>query len=267
MEREVVQIGPCTLYRGDCLDILPTLEPGIVDAVVTDPPYSSGGAFRGDRTQRTITKYVQTGVQCERQEFSGDSRDQRSFLAWCSLWLCAARHAASPGAVLCSFIDWRQLPVMTDAIQSGGWVWRNVGTWWKPGCRMQRGRFSGSAEYLVYATNGPHDASEGECSPQNVISCAPVSGDDKDHIAEKPLDVVRWAVSVSKSDAVVLDPFMGSGTTAEAIIGTDRRFIGFEIDGLSFEIACKRVDRALREKRSELPFEKPEPTQQQELFA
>jgi site-specific DNA-methyltransferase (adenine-specific) len=180
------------LYLGDCLDVLPGLEESSIDAVLTDPPYSSGGAFRGDRAQRTVAKYVNSdsGQREFRQEFSGDSRDQRSFFAWCSLWLSAARHTVVPGGVLCSFIDWRQLPVMTDSVQAGGWVWRNIATWWKPGCRMQRGRFSASAEYLVYATNGPQDQEDGEQSPQNVIACQPVAGEEKSHIAEKPLEVV-----------------------------------------------------------------------------
>lgn len=149
-----------------------------------------------------------------RSEFSGDSRDQRSFFAWCSLWLSGCRRACSPGGVLCSFTDWRQLPVMTDAVQAGGWVWRNIATWWKPGCRMQRGRFSASAEYLVYATNGPHDIQDGECSPQNVISCQAVAGVDKEHIAEKPVEVVEWALGVSRLGCTVLDPFMGGAPRA-----------------------------------------------------
>jgi site-specific DNA-methyltransferase (adenine-specific) len=193
---------------------------------------------------KTVAKYVQSGSLQERVEFSGDSRDQRSFLAWCSLWLCAARSASLPGAPLCTFIDWRQLPVMTDAIQCGGWVWRNLATWWKPGVRMQRGRFSGSAEYLIYATNGPN-ASDGECSPQNVISCPPVAGDDKDHIAEKPLEVATWSVGVSPPGATVLDPFMGSGTTGVAAVISGRPFIGIEIDPHSLDIAKRRIQEAL----------------------
>lgn len=60
---------------------------------------------------------------------AGDNRDQRAFLIWAGLWLNAARVASKPGAVLCSFIDWRQLPTLTDAVQVGGWVWRNLATW------------------------------------------------------------------------------------------------------------------------------------------
>lgn len=232
--------GRVKLFLADCLDVLPTLEAGSVDAVVTDPPYSSGGAFRGDRTQSTITKYVNSDVKCDRNNFNGDSRDQRSFLAWCSLWMLAARHACREGAVMCAFTDWRQLPVMTDAVQCGGWVWRNLATWWKPGCRMQKGRFSASAEYVIYATNGPH-GQDGESSPQNVFAEASLSGDAKDHIAEKPPEVVDWILGVTKARSTVLDPFMGSGAFGEACIRSDRGYLGFDNDPVSFEIAKRRI--------------------------
>lgn len=229
---------------GDSLEILPYLEQGSVDAVLTDPPYSSGGAFRGDRTLKTVAKYVQSGTQVERSEFTGDNRDQRSFLAWCSLWLCAARYAACDGAILCSFIDWRQLPVFTDAVQAGGWVWRNIGTWWKPGCRMQRGRFSSSAEYIVYATNGAHP-SDGERSPQNVFSCASLAGEEKDHIAEKPPEVADWIVGATRPRALILDPFMGSCSFGVAAVRSGRCFIGIDNDPRSFELSIGRIEAEL----------------------
>lgn len=238
------ECGTVTLYRGDCLEILPTLAAGSVDAVVTDPPYSSGGAFRGDRVAGVVAKYVQSGVATFRESFSGDNRDQRSFLAWCSLWMTCSRVACSPGAVMVSFVDWRQLPTLTDAVQCGGWTWRNVGTWWKPGCRMQKGRFSSSAEYVIYATNGPH-LSDGEGSPQNVIQCATMSGDDKEHIAEKPRAVVEWVMSVTRPSGIVLDPFMGSGSTGEVCVNRGRSFIGIELDSIHYETAKRRIQDEL----------------------
>jgi site-specific DNA-methyltransferase (adenine-specific) len=238
--------GRVALFLGDSLDVIPEINGREIAAIVTDPPYSSGGAFRGDRAASTVSKYVQStsASAAIRPDFSGDSRDQRGFLAWCSLWLSAARAAASEGAVLCSFFDWRQLPILTDAIQCGGWIWRNVCTWWKPGCRMQKGRFSSSAEFLIYATNGPH-ASDGEGSPQNVISCASLSGDAKEHIAEKPQPVVDWALSVVRRGGLVLDPFMGSGTTGISCVRTGRPFIGIEIDRGSFDLAKRRLEAEL----------------------
>jgi site-specific DNA-methyltransferase (adenine-specific) len=225
-----------TLYHGDAFDILPTLSG--IGAVVTDPPYSSGGAFRGDRANSTVDKYVRTDTLAYRPDFAGDNRDQRSFLAWAGLWLNAARVASVPGAVLCSFIDWRQLPVLTDAVQVGGWTWRNLGTWWKPGIRMQKGRLSSSAEYVVYATNGPSDA-VGQTSPQNVFRCAP--DEDRDHIAQKPVDVMKWLLGLAPSDALVLDPFMGSGSTLAAAKSLGMRSIGIEVDERYCEVAAIRL--------------------------
>jgi site-specific DNA-methyltransferase (adenine-specific) len=241
--REIWQAGDVTLYLGDCLEILPTLEAGSVDAVVTDPPYSSGGMFRGDRTQKTVLKYVQTdSVDTVRIDFSGDNRDQRAYLAWCSLWFSACKAASHDGAIASCFSDWRQIPILTDAIQCGGWVWRGLATWWKPGIRMQRGRFSSSAEYIIYASLGVAD--DGDESPQNVYKSNPINGDDKNHIAEKPVDVVNWASSVTPAGCVVLDPFMGSGTTGVACVQTGRKFIGIEIEPKYFEIAKKRISQA-----------------------
>lgn len=229
--------GGITIYHGDMFDVLPTLSG--IGAVITDPPYSSGGAFRGDRAQLTSAKYVNTDTAAYRPEFAGDSRDQRSFLAWSTLWLNAARKASDPGAVLCSFIDWRQLPVLTDAVQAGGWTWRNLATWWKPGVRMQKGRFSSSAEYVIYATNGP--TIDGAGSPQNVFSCK--VDRERDHIAQKPVDVMRWVLSVVPPGSTVLDPFMGSGATIQAARDLGHKAIGIEVDERYCEIAAKRLDQ------------------------
>jgi site-specific DNA-methyltransferase (adenine-specific) len=238
-------IGNATLYLGDCLDILPDLPK--VGAIVTDPPYSSGGQYRGDRARSTTEKYVSAKF-ASRSEFSGDNLDQRVFMVWSSWWLSAARSVCEDGAVLCAFSDWRQIPAITDAVQCGGWVWRNLATWWKPGCRMVRGRFSSSAEYIVYASNGAHE-SDGERAVQNVFSCATVSGDDKEHIAEKPESVMTWVLSVTKPGCLVLDPFMGSGTTGIACHHMNRPFIGIEMQPEHFDTACERIANAQRQER------------------
>lgn len=228
-----------TIYCGDCLEVMPRLE-GPFDAVMTDPPYSSGGQFRSDRMNSTIQKYIQTdSLDTWRVPFTGDNRDQRGFLIWCSMWMGKARHLTRPGGILLTFTDWRQLPAMTDAMQCGGWVWRGIATWWKPGIRMQRGRFSLSAEYIVFGSNG--DLSEGEHSPQNVLRCKPIKGNDKNHIAEKPVQVLTWALGITPANSVILDPFMGSGTTLMAARNEGRRAVGIEISEEYCRIAVERL--------------------------
>jgi site-specific DNA-methyltransferase (adenine-specific) len=232
------QDSAVTIYHGDCREIVPTLGP--VDAVVTDPPYSSGGQFRGDRAQKPSMKYVNTdNVLTCRQEFSGDNLDQRAFLSWAGMWLAQCHAIAKDGAVILCFTDWRQLPVMTDAIQHGGWVWRNIVTWWKPAVRMQRGRFSSSAEYVVYGSRGV--PVEGERSPQNVLRCGSVLGDDKDHIAEKPVALLSELIGVTLPGAVILDPFAGSGTTGRAAKDLGRKATLIEREERYCEIAARRM--------------------------
>lgn len=224
-----------TIYHADAFDVLPHLDG--IGAVVTDPPYSSGGAFRGDRAQKTTTKYVNSDTAAYRPEFAGDNRDQRSFFAWCTLWLNAARQASTVGAPLACFIDWRQLPVLTDAVQAGGWTWRNVAVWHKPGIRMQHGRFSSSAEYVIYASNGP--VLDGRGSPQNVYACQPV--EEREHIAQKPDSVMRWVLQVVPANVTILDPFMGCGSTLRAAKDTGCKAIGIDVDERYCEIAARRM--------------------------
>jgi len=107
---------------------------------------------------------------------------------------------------------------------------------------MQRGRFSASAEYVVYGSNGP--VLEGEYSPQNVFQFQPVGGADKEHVAEKPVEVLKWVLGVTISGAVILDPFLGSGTTAVACVETGRHYIGIELEEKYCEIARRRVAEA-----------------------
>lgn len=240
--------GAIRLYCGDALELLAELPDNSIDAVITDPPYSSGGQFRGDRARTTVEKYVQSGAMVIRQEFQGDNLDQRIWMQWCAWWLSDVFRVLSDGGVALSFIDWRQLPALTDAIQLSGLVWRGLCTWWKPGVRMMKGRVSNSAEYIAYATKGAHD-SDGEESIQNVFSCQPLTGDDKVHIAQKPIEVLKWVSGAVRAGGSVLDPFLGSGTTAIACAQTGRPFIGFEKDGPTFAKAVKRITDELERHR------------------
>ena len=232
-----------TIYHGDALEVLP--EVGRYDALVTDPPYSSGGQFRSDRMRSTVDKYVNSSTITNRPEFSGDNRDQRAFYAWSALWLAFAAANAEAGAHVCVFSDWRQIPTVTDAIQAGGWIWRGLGTWWKPGIRMQRGGMSQSAEYVVWGTLGSWSR-ENPHSPQNVIKCPPV-GDGKVHIAEKPEAVMDWLVPFAPEGGTVLDPFMGAGTTLRRAKKAGRKAIGIELDEANCELAAKLLAQGLLE--------------------
>jgi site-specific DNA-methyltransferase (adenine-specific) len=80
-------IAPYTLHRGDALQVLRTLKDASVDAVITDPPYCSGGQTMAARARPTGEKYVNGDSKTKLPDFEGDFRDQRGFLAWASQWL------------------------------------------------------------------------------------------------------------------------------------------------------------------------------------
>lgn len=230
-----------TLYGGEALAVLASLPSASVDAVITDPPYSSGGTFRGDRMADPQQKYVPTKeVVNFHPTFGGDNRDQRSYSYWCALWLAECLRIAKPGAPLCLFTDWRQLPTTTDALQAGGWVWRGVVVWDKtPGARPNAGRFRQQAEFVVWGSAGPMPVDLTAPCLNGVFTHAPFRG--KEHIAGKPFRLMRDLVRICPSGGTILDPFMGSGTTGLAGIAEGCSFIGVDHDPHSQAKARERI--------------------------
>jgi site-specific DNA-methyltransferase (adenine-specific) len=228
-----------TLYRADALAVLQSLPDDSVDAVITDPPYSSGGHFRGDRTLTTATKYLRSEAQ---PDFTGDNRDQRSFGYWCTLWLGEALRVARPGALIAVATDWRQLPTVTDAIQAGGWVWRGIATWAKDNPRPQLGRPAAACEFYVWGTAGPRPI-QGEALPGWWFAKA-VRGEQRAHQTEKPMAVMRDLVRAAPVGGTVLDPFAGSGTTGVAALIEGRGFVGVELSERYAAVAADRLRTA-----------------------
>lgn len=200
--------------------------------------------LRGDRQERTSLKYVQTGTLVQRPDFAGDTRDQRGYVAWCGVWMAEALRVAKPGAFLVVFADWRQLPCTTDAVQAGGWVWRGIAPWRKPGARPVQGRPTNECEYVVWATAGPRSL---EGSPLPGWFEAKVRQEDKHHQVAKPTALMRELVKLAPPEGLVLDPFAGSGTTGVAAVLEGRRFAGCEITEDYAAVARERIAAAAGE--------------------
>lgn len=232
------------VIHGDCLAVMRGMPDASVDAVVTDPPYSSGGMFRGDRMQDVKTKYVSTDSMNQHRlgTFAGDSRDQRGFQYWCALWLSEALRISRPGGVCAVFCDWRQLPTTSDSLQAGGWVWRGIGVWHKPSARPVQGRFTNACEYVVWGTNGPRELEAlGGSALAGHWTIASPRGEDREHITQKPVALMEKLVEIVPVGGTILDPFCGSGTTGLACVNRERNFIGIEREADYVEIARRRI--------------------------
>jgi DNA modification methylase len=213
---EVYKTKHCTLYLGNCLDIMPTLADCNIDAVVTDPPYGVDGGV-GRQTIRGKARY------------SGAFRDDE----------------ANIRSVCVPIIEYLlQLGIPMAVTTGNKWLHlyppaRDIGCFWTPaaiGCGPWG--FTTFHPILYYGK----DWRGGRWpSGKQVTERAKANG----HPCPKPLGAWRWLVEkVSQPKQTVFDPFMGSGTTGVACVETGRNFIGVEINPTYFEIAKKRIDKA-----------------------
>ena len=213
----VEQIGDCTLYLGDCRDILPTL--GKVDAVVTDPPYGIGK----DGQKKT------TGGNGGRKAYD--------FLGWDGerpdAALLVALHRMSPKCVL-----W------------GGNYFADL--------------LPPAGKWLVWDKGQRIDQSDGELAYTNLsgalrihtLNRVELMTDGAEHPTQKPVRLMEWTLAQIEAQGVILDPFMGSGTTGVACVRRGCPFIGIEREPTYFDIACRRIEEAYKQPRL---FDEPAP--------
>lgn len=232
-----------TIYQGDVLQVLGAMEDFSMDAVLTDPPYSSGGVGTTARQADPAQKYQKSGTKRHYPPMLGDAKDQRSWTHWCTLWLTECWRLAKDGAPLMAFSDWRQLPSLTDAVQAAGWSWRGIVAWDKGNARPQRGRFRQQCEYIIFASKGPHHMATRQCLPG--VYQYPVIASQKIHLTSKPVELIKSLLAITAPEATVLDPFMGGGTTGVACAETGRGFVGVELSKEYFELSSERIRQVL----------------------
>jgi site-specific DNA-methyltransferase (adenine-specific) len=234
-----------TLYQGDALTVLRELPNASVNAVIADPPYSSGGTTSAERTsKRARGKYVSSNASHTLADFEGDQRDQRSYSYWCMLWLTEALRLTRPRGHCLVFSDWRQLPTTSDALQAAGWVWRGLVVSHKLTARPQKGRFTNAAEYVLFGSNGHLGAQPDAACLPGLYSVSSPRGDERVHITQKPLLLLRQLMEITPAGATILDPLCGSGTTGVAAVLEGRRFIGVEKSEVIAATARERIAEA-----------------------
>jgi site-specific DNA-methyltransferase (adenine-specific) len=228
-------IPQATLYRGDCLDILPTLGP--VDAVIIDPPYSSGARTAAEIRGRSG---MQRGQRWKPKPLHNDRMTTTGFL-----W--TMRHVASfcydllpDGGSFLSFIDWRQYPQLYAVLESVNFGIQTLVVWDKRDMGLGNG-FRNQHELIIHASKGtPTIYDRGTA---NVLQCKRLQ-QSEDHAAEKPQALLEALLRViTKEGDTVLDPMMGSGTTGAAAVQLGRRFIGIEKQPPDFETAKRKISQ------------------------
>ena len=216
-------IGNATLYLGDCRDILPTLPK--VDAVITDPPYA-------------VPTIVAAGRDTTRNV--GDlSMIETAYRVHAELW---AENLGETGRAFV-FCDGASYPSVYRAMYGRYSLASLV---WSKG-RIGMGReFRKSHELIIHGWRSQTPVFADGVGRPDVIVHAPVAKNDRVHPAEKPVGLIAELLPVCGT--LILDPFMGSGAVGVAALLSHRSFIGCEIEGRNFDIACRRIEDAQRQK-------------------
>lgn len=202
-------IGDATLYLGDCMDILPTLEK--VDAVITDPPYGISRAGQ----QETFTK----NAKHKRKHFDDLGWDE-------------GRPSKQVFDLLLSIGDkclfWGGNYFADMLPPTMGWLYWDKG---QKGLSMSDGELAWTSEQKALRSI--------------VVNRASLIGSE--HPTQKPIQVMTWSINQLGNPELILDPFMGSGTTGVAAVQMGRKFIGIEREPKYFDIACERINNAQRQ--------------------
>jgi len=239
-------IGDATLILGDCLEILPTLAP--VDHIICDPPYE-------ERMQQLHAEFAlrrnDGGSQRKALTF-GSVKDIRDpFLDQVKRlntgWLLAFCNVEGVGEWRSAILQ-RQLKFKTTCI------------WNKPDATPKLNGQGPALSYECFTTSwcGP-GYSKWNGGGRRGVFTHPTNNAERDgeHPTEKPVSLMRELVALfTNYGETVLDPFMGSGTTAVACLALGRKFIGVELEPKYFDIACRRANEAWKQPRL---FEEPPP--------
>jgi site-specific DNA-methyltransferase (adenine-specific) len=213
---------PNTLTNADCLTVLRQMEPESVDMIITDPPY--GVDYQSTRAAK----------ENRREKIAGD----KSPFIW---WIYDAYRVLVEGGALV-FSRWDVQQVFIDALKIAGFVVKSVLVWDRMhhGMGDLKGSFAPRYDTCILAVKGRYTLPGGR--PDDVIQCQRLNGAEMVHPNEKPIALMRQMIEATTApDALILDPFAGSGSTLAAAALTGRRYVGVEISAEYHAIAERRA--------------------------
>jgi site-specific DNA-methyltransferase (adenine-specific) len=234
----VETIGAATLYLGDCFDVLPAIDN--VDHLITDPPYEA-------ITQAAIGTLPKGNLKGASMRlgrplnFAPIDEIRNSVVglgAKCTGWFIAFCTPEGVGR-------W------ADAINLSPMKYKRACVWVKPDSTPQfNGQCpaSGAENFIVAWAGAGHSRWNASGKRGVYTHCVNNPERQGEHPTEKPRRLMSEIIAdFTSPDDLILDPFMGSGTTGVAAVMAGRRFIGIEMNETYFDLACKRLTDAQRQ--------------------
>lgn len=220
------------LYNDNCLNVLKDIPSESIDLVITDPPYLTISG--GNKSEKWLSSYKNSVLyRNDGKIFDYNDIDHLS-------WLKEVYRVLKPNThcyIMTNLLNLFELEKLAEEV---GFKLHNLLVWEKNTANANRW-YMKNCEYTLFFRKGEAKTINDPSSKTVHKFNNPVG--NKNHPTEKPVDLMQFYITnSSKEGDVVLDLFMGSGTTGVAAKLTNRDFIGIEIDPKYFEIAKKRIE-------------------------
>ena len=231
------------LVHGDCLDEMKKIKTSSVDLILTDPPFNLGLFMKQRGTNLS---------KLRDNHFSGSSWDNLQYEDWEYLiaeFIKESSRVLKKAGALLVFSSILKVETIVRICQENKFYYKTTGIWHKtnPLPRNMNLHFVNSTESWIYFVL---DSKTGTFNNNDKLihdfyESSNTSNKEKKHgkhPTQKPLEIMEHFVSIlSNEKDLVLDPFMGSGSTGVAAKNLNRKFIGIELDKNYFNIAKKRI--------------------------
>ena len=220
------------LIFGDCIEKMKGLQDRSIDLVVTDPPYKtiSGGDSNGKNSVRP--KGILSGNRKLFKHQNGVLVEQ---------WMPELYRILKDGSHCYIFTNSMNMREMLNAAYDSGFRLHNILVWEKNNCTPSQ-FYMKNCEYILFVRKGKAKWINNIGSSKTAHHFDNIIG-SKQHPTEKPVDLMKFYIENSTNFGdIVLDPFMGSGSTGVACVETGRSFIGIELDSEYFQIAKRRIE-------------------------
>ncbi|MHA1835283.1 MAG: DNA-methyltransferase [Candidatus Baldrarchaeia archaeon] len=201
-----------------------------VDLVLTDPPYNLGNKFnklvaRGKFGRKFNRDLVNTTLEFD------SFPNEKNYLAFLDGIFQEINRICKKDANFVTFIDWRYISFIINKFEELGWKFRNVFAWVKknPCPQLRKCNFAQGLELAVWMSRGKNTFNY-QLGHQPNYKIAPLNS-CAFHPTQKHIEVIKTLIAyLSKEKDVILDPFLGSGTTMLAALQLNRNCVGVEIN-------------------------------------
>jgi len=226
------------LLQGDFSEIPITR---LCDLICCDPPYNISRELHClDWEGNTIPT-----MKFDKDD-DWDSKTREEYISLLNQWTCIFGKVLRPGGQFLSFCADRYISHYWEALEKNGIIPKRIFTWVKPNAVPFNRKFTflSSCEYALWGNKpGKNKTFNYQKENQHNYKILSVVPGNRLHPNQKPLEIIKYFIeTLSNSGDVVLDPFMGSGTTGVACVETGRDFIGIEKDEKYFQIAKNRIE-------------------------